>query len=676
MTSVTAVRARAVALPAWLWLAGIVAVSVFVHAELAHRIAAPWIMVDELVYSELAKSFAAHGHFLVRGVPSHGYGFVYPVLIAPAWRLSSSVPNAYLVAKIVNAVIMSLAAVPVYFLARRLLAPRLALVAAALTVAVPSMLYTGTLMTENAFYPVFLTCVLALVVMLERPTPVNQLLVLALCGLAFATRQQALALVPAILTAPLLYAPRRLRQFAWLYGTVGVAAVVALLATVARGRSPLTLLGAYRAATTSNYSVGGVFHFIVYHLGEIDLYLGVIPFAALIALWFAPGRARAFAAATLPVFVFLTIEVAAFASQASVDKIEERNLFYVAPFALIALLATPLRKRAVLAGAAVAGVLPVFVDFPHFIKTSAVADTFALLPWWWVQDHWITLGQVRWAALGVSLVAAGFFVLLPRRYALVLPALVGVYFVLTTLVVENGRHGIHQASLGKLWAGIRVARPNWIDHAVDTGASVAILRSGQMSDETVWENEFFNRSVGTIYSYAVQRVPDPLPETPLTKRGEQLVAGGRVVRASYVLTDGSVDLLGKPVAVDPQLGVTLYRVNGPLIVPVNVTGLYPDTWSGPSVLYRRTHCAGGRLAVQLGSDPALFNRTQVVTAIENGRVVSRVRIAPAGSVLLGVHLSPVDSVCTVRFDVAHTAVPGGGDPRRLGAHFLAFDYKP
>ena len=237
----------------------------------------------------------------------------------------------------------------------------------------------------------------------------------------------------------------------------------------------------------------------------------MLPFAALIALWLAPGRARAFAAATLPVFVFLTIEVAAFASQTSVNKIEERNLFYVAPFALIALLAVPQRRRAALAGAAVAGVLPVFVDFPRFIGTSAVADTFALLPWWWVQDHWISLGQVRWAALGVSLVAAAFFVLLPRRYALVLPALVGVYFVLTTLVVENGRHGIHQASLGKLWAGIRDRR----SRTGSTGpsganASVTILRNAATTDETVWENEFFNRSVRAIDAYDVTRVPDPL----------------------------------------------------------------------------------------------------------------------------------------------------------------------
>jgi hypothetical protein len=664
------VRARAIAVPAWLWLAGIVALSVFVRAVLAHRIVAPWIMVDELVYSELAKSFAAHGHFLVRGVPSHGYGFVYPVLLAPAWRIFSSVPDAYLAAKIGNAVIMSLAAVPAYFLARRLLTTRLALFAAALTVTVPSMLYTGTLMTENAFYPVFLVCVLALVAMLERPTRANQLLVLALCGVAYATRAQALALVPAILTAPPLYAPRRLRQFAWLYGTVGVAAIVALLATVARGRSPLTLLGAYRAATTSNYSVGGVLHFIVYHLGELDLYLGVFPFAALIALWLAPSRARAFAAATLPVFVFLTIEVAAFASQASVDKIEERNLFYVAPLALIALLAVPQRRRAVLAGAAVAGVLPVFVDFPHFIKTSAVADTFALLPWWWVQDHWITLGQVRWAALGVSLAAAAFFVALPRRYALVLPALVGVYFVLTTLVVENGRHGIHQAALGKLWAGIRVPKPNWIDRAVGANASVTILRNGATADETVWENEFFNRSVRAIDAYGVTRVPDPLPEKMLTLNR----AGNLGVHVQYVLGQ---DVVGQIVASDPQIGVNLYRVDGPLVVAVTrVHGLYPnDTWSGRRVTYSRSHCTGGTLSVQLMTDASLYTSAQTVVAHERGRIVGHASIPPTTATQLVVPLHSRGGTCSVEFDVARTLVPGHGDSRALGAHFL-FNYQP
>jgi hypothetical protein len=653
LSTIAAVRARAVAVPAPVWLAGIVVSSAAIRIALGRRIVAPWIMVDELVYSELAKSFAAHGTFLVRGVPSHGYGFVYPVLIAPAWRLFAAVPAAYQAAKAINAVVMSLAAVPAFFLARRLASERAALAVAALAVAVPSMLYTGTLMTENAFYPLFLVCVLALVAMLERPTATRQALVLALLALAYATRQQALALLPAVLVAPLLYERRRLRPFLPLYGAVGAGAALALLSTVARGRSPFALLGAYRAATESSYSAGTVARFVLYHLGEIDLYLGIVPFAALLALWLAPGRARAFAAASLPVFAFLLVEVAMFASQAQVDKIEERNLFYVAPLALCALFAIPRDRRAVLAAAGIAGVLPAFVDFPRFIGPKAVADTFALLPWWWVQDHWTTLGEVRFAALAAGLAAAAVFVLLPRRYLLVLPALVGAYFVLTTAVVENGRHGIHQASLGKLWAGIRLAHPDWIDRAVGRDASVAILRTQQTPDETVWENEFFNRSVREVLFDDVQRVPDPLPETRL--------AGQRV---QYALAE---DAVGTPVASDPRIGVTLFRVDGPLIVPDHVTGLYPnDTWSGRHVTYTRKPCSGGTLAVTLGSDASLFARPQLVLA--EGR---RILVPPSQPVTVRLPLRPVHGVCTVRFAIPRTKVPGHGDTRPLGVHFYS-----
>lgn len=699
MSAVAAVRARAVSIPAWAWLAGIVVLSAAVRIALGRRMVAPWIMIDEIVYSELAKSFAAHGHFLVRGDSSHGYGFVYPVLIAPAWRLFGAVPDAYRAAKAIDGVLMSLAAVPAYFLARRLLAPRLALVAALLAVLVPSMLYTGTVMTENAFYPLFLAVALTLVVTLERPTSRRQILLLALCALAYATRAQAAALVPAIATAPLLLVlverrgVRGLRPFATLYGVLGAGVVLALLATAARGRSPLTLLGAYRAATTSSYSASGILRFFLYHLAELDLYVGVIPFAALLALWLSPRAAvpaaRAFAAGSFALTVWLLAEVAAFASQRSVDKIEERNMFYVAPFALTALLGlaaaadvVPRRRRPLLAAAAIAAVLPVFVPYRHFITTSAIADTFALLPWWWVQDHGVDMGDIRWVALAVGVAAAAVFVWLPRRYALVLPALVAAYFLATSFVAENGRHGIHKASLGKLWAGIRVAHPDWIDRAVGEDASVAVLYSGKATQETVWENEFFNRSVGHVYDFGP--APDPLPATPVVRRADgRLAAGGEVVRAEYVLADGSIDLKGRVLAPDGNLGVALYRVAGPVVLLTDVTGLYPnDTWSGRNVTYRRVECSGGRLSVLLGSDPSLFTRAQTVIAREGGRVVGRARIAPAGQARLSVPLSDgPGSLCTVRFEVVRTAVParvisGSADHRALGAHFLAFDYKP
>ena len=62
---------------------------------------------------------------------------------------------------VVNAIVMSLAAVPAYLLARLFVSRRSSLLVAALTVLVPSLSYTGAVLTENVCYPLFLFAVLA-----------------------------------------------------------------------------------------------------------------------------------------------------------------------------------------------------------------------------------------------------------------------------------------------------------------------------------------------------------------------------------------------------------------------------------------------------------------------------------------------------------------------------------
>ncbi|HEX3805850.1 MAG TPA: hypothetical protein VHV52_03625 [Gaiellaceae bacterium] len=681
------------------WLVAIVIVSAVVRIELGRRIVAPWIMVDELEYSELAKSFAAHGHFLIRGVPNSGEGFVYPLLIAPAYRLFTSVPTVYAVAKAIDAVAMSLAAIPAYFLARRVLVPRLALVVAALSVLIPSMLYTGELMTGNAFYPVFVTCALALVMTLERPTRRRQIVLIVLCALAYATRAQAISLIPSIVCAPILLVVverrgiRGLRPFATLYGILGACVGLALLVTLLRGRSVLTLLGAYRAATGSTYSVGGVLRFFVYHVSELDLYLGIVPFAALLALWLAPRAvsrpARAFGVASLALVFWLVVEVAAFASQPSVDKIEERNMFFLAPLGLIALLGLatdgvlPNRRRPLLAAAAVAAALPVFIPYAHFVGPLATADTFALLPWWGVHDHGVPLVDLRWVALAVGIAAAAVFLWLPRRFVLLLPLLVGAYFVVTSIVVEHGRHGIEVASEGKLQAGIQTANLNWIDRAVGPNASVAVLYTGKENEEVTWENEFFNRSIGKVYDLGVPP-PDPLPATEVARRSNgTLAADGRPVDVQYLLAGTAVDVKGRLLELDGKLGVGLYRVGGAVVLLSHITGLYPnDTWSHRTVTYSRVDCRGGTLSVRLQSDASLFKLAQGVTATEAGRVVGRVSVAPTAEPTLTVPLrAGPGGMCTVSFRVAHLAnpslvEPGSTDDRLVGVRFQAFVFHP
>ena len=183
--AVDAPRGRAVArVPAVpLLCAGALLLVVVVRFWIAGRIVTPWIMVDEVIYSELAKSFEAHGDFLVRDRAADVPSVLYPVAIAPAW-IADSIPTAYGIAKAINVVLMTLAAVPVYLWARRLTTPRWGLVAAALVLVMPSMLYTGVLMSENAFLPLFLAACYATALALERPTVKRQALVFGFVALA------------------------------------------------------------------------------------------------------------------------------------------------------------------------------------------------------------------------------------------------------------------------------------------------------------------------------------------------------------------------------------------------------------------------------------------------------------------------------------------------------------
>ncbi len=673
--------ARARRVPAWAWLAGIVVASTLFRWWYGRGMVAPFIMVDELIYSDLARSLAA-GHGLeVRGEP-YLVSVIYPLVLAPVYVLFHSLPEAYVAVKVVNAVVMSLAAVPGYLLARRVLPIGLSLLAALLAVAVPSMVYTGTVMTENAFYPAFLLVAWALVRMLERPTRAAQLLTLALAAGTVLIRVQAVALLLAVLTAPLLLR-RGLRSYALLYGIAVGGGALLVLAQLARGGSLSSLLGAYSVVGETGYDVGQVVRFLLWHTAELDLYLGVFPVVAFVLL---VVRARtldpplqALLAAVGAFSVWVLLVVSTFASQFASNRIQERNLFFLAPLFLIALLAwvdrgAPRPRAAATLAAVALGALPAVIPFERFIETGVKSDTLMLLPLWELQDR-VGLPRVDEIVLLVGLLAAAAFLLLPPRFALALPVAVLLYFAVAFPAIQLARpNGLEQASLGALFQGIRAEHRDWIDRAVPDGAEVAMVWTGRPDRFTINLNEFFSKSVGLIYVTDLG-VPGSLPETrvdvdPSTGRFEP------PVRTRYVVVDGSIAPDGKVLARDEGWGLALWKLDGgELISTTSVHGLYPnDTWSGREVRWRRLRCDGGELRVALSSDPSLFREDQIVTAMVGGRVVATTRFGPTEQVSLRVPLAPRDGACEVILRVARTATPQG-DPRRLGAHFNGFDYR-
>ena len=681
-------RSRLARVPVWAWLAGLVVLSAVFRYGLSRRVVAPWIMVDELIYSELAKSFAQTGHFLIRDVHAGAYGVVYPLLIAPAWRVFGSVPDAYAAAKTIGSVLMSLTAIPVYFLARRVLMPIPSLFAALLAVAVPSLMYTGTLMTETVFYPLFACVALALVLALERPTIQRQLVLLGLCVLAFLTRSQAIVLIPAVATAPLLLAwldRRRLRMladFRVLYGVLAAGVVGVLAVQLARGHSPYDVLGSYSVTGHATYRPDQVLKWVLYHVAELDLYLGIVPFAALVLLTFV-GRSldrplRVFLAAALPLTAWLLLEVGAFASALS-PRIQERNLFYVAPLFLIALLAwiergMPRPPRAAAIAAVLAAALPGALPYHRLIDVPAESDTLALA------TALVAPGDGRRGGHDPGRGRRGGRgdrpALLLHLAALRARATGG------RAALVRVRDGTNRALRPRLPEGIgRCALPGHHRAEARLGRCCGrterrrCLRLLRQGSRRITRTRCGRTSSTTAASGPVYDLRQPsmggLPETHVTQRADGvLLADGKPVRHAYVLSEEGVPLAGAVVARDELKGMALRRTDGLVRIGYRVQGLYPnDTWSGKRVTYTRLRCAGGAVTAQMSRDPNLVSGPQTVRA--DGRSVT---FGSNDDASLTVPLHPRGGVCRAVFTVTPTAVPGPADPRVLGVHFLEFRY--
>jgi hypothetical protein len=317
--------------------------------------------------------------------------------------------------------------------------------------------------------------------------------------------------------------------------------------------------------------------------------------------------------------------------------------------------------------------LPGALPYHTLIAPSAESDTLALMPLWWLQETVVGLDTISVVVAAVAALIALAFLLVSPRYALVLPAVVLLWFAFATERIERFDHGFPKASVGALYQGITAPKRDWVDAAVGRNADVAFVYSGSDPTQqplTLWENEFYNRSIGPVYDLR-QPSMGGLPETRLAQRADGvLLANGAPVRHAYVLTEESVPLAGRVVARDQLREMVVRRTDGPMRIGYRVAGLYPnDTWSGKHVTYTRLRCTGGKVTAVVLRDPNLIQRPQTVRAAGRSVVLRTNEQAT-----LTVPLQPANGVCRVVFTVTPTAVPGPADPRVLGVHFLQFSY--
>ena len=697
-------------------LAALVVVSIAVRSWLARKIATPWIMSDELTYSEMAKSFASTGHFLVRGGSSGIGNVVYPALISPAW-LFHPMSTTYGLAKAINAVLMTATVVPLYLWARRLVAPAYALVAVGLVLLMPSLIYSGMLMTENAFLPAFVLAAFAMALALERPTLRRQLFAFGTILLATAIRYQGLVLLLILPTAILLKVlfefraelhPRRLRfvlaelrrywiSAALLAGAAGLYVVIEL----ARGRGLSSGLGTYRDVALKSYSFDAARHWILLHFAELGLSVAILPacaFLLLLGLAFTrrgtrSSAERAFLAVTTAAVPWVVVEVALFASGFSI-RIEERYMFFLAPLLFLAFAlwldrGLPRPFLFTVPAAVIPAALLFALPLGSLLNISILSDTFGLIPFLRLSERFVPGGvaEARHFMLAGGIAAAIVFVLWPRHGwpQLLFPAAVAAFLVLSSYSVEGA---LRDYSRGLRDSAGTLGSPSWVDQRLGSNGNATFLlgTTSETWPETLdlWQTQFWNRSLHSVYNLST---PEPAggPETAVRvdpTSGLILATGsGKPLTARNVISSLSFGLDGRLIAARPPFA--LYRTAGQLRLAQETTGIYGDGWMSADSAYTQfaAHTAG-RLTVTLSrtawQGPDVPGHVTIdLTTIDGKPLAIRTWVIHSGGARSFILRTPPRRF-RVTIHIAPTFSPskfGQPDTRQLGAQ-VAFRYRP
>jgi hypothetical protein len=573
-------------LPTWIVLTALFAVAAAYHAVASLGHATPAVFTDELLHSKLAQSLAAGHGLLVRDEPFFFPSFLPALVQAPAW-LAGSVPVGYELARILNALVMSATVFPAYWLARTLVRPRYALLAAAAAVASPAMVYHSYLLSEALAYPVFFLAVAVIVRALQTPSMRWGAGVLAVSLLAVATRTQFLALPLAFGFAALAGGWTGLRRQAFPLG--GFLAVGA--AGIATGG---VALGPYINATAIEYELvdavrwgGATAALIPFAAGWL-----VAPGAALgLAYLLVRPRIRAdrsvgvFIAALGAVILFQVGVIAA----ADSHRPLERYAIYLAPLAFLLFFAYVERGapwRRLYAGLALSiGLLAWLVPFPaladfHFSFDSPTLSSFGML------SAWIGNANAATVFAAVPLAGSVLVALVPLRRRI--PALVAAgavaLLLLSGLATYAGDHSMTRRALAA-WSP---SHPDWIDRGGLGRADYLALPGG--SPHFGWMLEAWNRDVDRTIRLGVRDTPtDPFAASRATiaPDGVLLVDGRPAAAGLLVVNDfgTQIDLEGTVVA-RPRRGLTELRVPAAPHVRWIATGLYGDGWSSGNLSYR------------------------------------------------------------------------------------------
>jgi hypothetical protein len=478
----------------------------------------PWLFTDELELAQLGRSIAAHGFPAHRREDTHSWETVYTLLTTPAWLLHTT-HTAYSTIKALNVALMTSTLLPVYGLARMLVSRPTALFAGAAAAAIPSVAYALQVVEEPLAYPYAALC-LFLIAKALATRRTSWVAAAVAASLVAPLVRRELAVVPLVLCLATLLtiwsSPwSRARRAAWTIGDYAglltlVAGVVFLGGAVASDHSHVWYISTYgyeNRMLTLGLQAAGV----------LTIGLGVFPVIAGLAVLWPPRDEtpttevrvfRAIAVSAIVSYGMYTALKAAYLSTVFATRVEERNLFYVAPPLLVGAALWVERRQArrlavLAAGAFVAYLLastPYLLDYHLYSDALGVAilQQANRILYWTPHDCEIALFAVFGASL-IVLLGASLRQLqrLPRLSAAAAVLAAAFSFAwcftgeLSAAASSNSISNTLGANLGTPY--------DWVDRV--TGGAPTLYLGQEVADQTAeWGMEFWNRSIQHVWS--------------------------------------------------------------------------------------------------------------------------------------------------------------------------------
>ena len=654
---------RPLALSARLALPLLVCVSFAVRLAAALAHATPLYFPDEYIYGSLARSLATSGRLAIRGTSAHFPALLEPLLAAPFW-LTGDPMLAYRLTQGLNALAMSLAAVPVYLLARRLgLGQWLALGAATVAVASPDLLYSSFVLADPIAYPLVLGAVYLGVRALETPTARAQAAFVAVAGLASFARIQYVVLPLAFAGAAAVVERGRVRRYWPTLALLAAPAPLALALGPSRllgyysrvGHDHVPLLSALKWAATDTMM-------LAYSSGWI-----LVP-GAILGLVYALVRPRtraerAFGALTVFLAGGIFVEAAVYAARGS-SRYQERYLFTLVPLVAVAFCLYARRgwrgrpAVAILA----AGLVALAARVP--LSGFTIADN--------KQDSPFLFAVFRleqWAGVGTgSLVVASTAGLLAALALVLGLRRRGAGIALAAAVVVGatasaGAFAFDRRNAANVREAVLPAAPQWVDR---TGLRhVALVQTQGAQRGYALEQLFWNRSVDRVVLLFGAEPVDAFGADVLNPtRDGRLVAGRDDVLSTPLLFDTfatRVQLRGAR-EVGRSGSFVLFRPLGTPRLELVASGLYSDGWLARAGVIRVWPGPGGRARGSLTLRLSLPRGTQRTPVRFRAPGLRRTVAVDPGSTRTAVFRFDRRGPWALHFSTTQTGTLGDGRP--------------